>query len=144
MSNTAENGNTVRVHYQGTFVDGEQFDSSFDRGEPISFTLGQGQMIPGFETNVLGMKVGETKEISLDPGQAYGESNPEAIREVNKEIFPENFEFRVGGVISGQSTDGNTMMGTILSEQAETVTLDFNHPMAGKNLNFKIELVEIQ
>ncbi len=144
MSNTAENGNTVKVHYQGTFNDGEQFDSSFDRGEPISFTLGTGQMIPGFENGVMGMQVGETKEINLAPDQAYGESNPEAIQEINKEVFPGDFEFRVGGVISGHSQTGQPLMGTILSEQKDTVTLDFNHPMAGKSLNFKIELVEIE
>ena len=144
MSNKAQNGNTVKVHYRGTFEDGQQFDSSFDRGEPISFTLGAGQMIPGFETGVLGMKVGQTKSVNLAPDQAYGDSNPEAIQEVNKGVFPDDFEFRVGGVISGQSQSGGSMMGTILSEQEDTVTLDFNHPMAGKTLNFEIELVDIE
>ena len=140
---TANNGNTVKVHYTGTFTDGVEFDSSFQRGEPISFTLGTGQMIPGFEQGVLGMTVGETKEISLTPDQAYGPHRPEAIRSMDKNIFPSDFNFVIGGVVQGQAPTGQPMIATILEEQDSTVTLDFNHPMAGKDLNFKIELLEV-
>ena len=140
---TATKGKTVSVHYQGTFTDGVEFDSSFSRGEPISFTLGAGQMIPGFEKGVEGMTVGETKNISLKPEEAYGLHREEAVKDMPKSTFPEDFQFIVGGVITGQAPTGQPMMATVLAEKEDAVTLDFNHPMAGKDLNFKIELVEI-
>ena len=140
---TATKGKTVSVHYQGTFTDGVEFDSSFNRGEPISFTLGAGQMIPGFEKGVEGMTVGETKNISLKPEEAYGLHREEAVKDMPKSTFPEDFQFIVGGVITGQAPTGQPMMATVLAEKEDAVTLDFNHPMAGKDLNFKIELVEI-
>ena len=140
----AKKGDTVQVHYSGTFNDGEQFDSSFERGEPISFTVGAGQMIPGFDASVEGMEIGETKEISLDPDEAYGSHNPQAIQDIEKSVIPEEFEFSVGLQVQGQTGDGRPLIGVILSEQESTVTLDFNHPMAGKELNFKLELVGIE
>ena len=137
------NGNTVSVHYKGTLNDGSQFDSSYDRGEPITFEVGAGQMIPGFEKNIMGMSVGEEKEFKLTPDDAYGDHNPEAIQEVSKEIFPNNFSFQIGQIIQGEQEDGNPLVAKIVSEQNETVTLDFNHPMAGKELTFNIEVVNI-
>ena len=137
------NGNTVSVHYKGTLNDGSQFDSSYDRGEPITFEVGAGQMIPGFEKNIMGMSVGEEKEFKLTPDDAYGDHNPEAIQEVSKEIFPNNFSFQIGQIIQGEQEDGNPLVAKIVSEQNETVTLDFNHPMAGQNLTFNIEVVDI-
>ena len=136
------NGNTVSVHYKGTLNDGSQFDSSYDRGEPITFQIGSGQMIPGFEKNVLGMTVGEAKEFTLNPSDAYGDHNPEAVQEVPKQMFPQDFTFQIGGIVQGEQ-DGNQLIAKILSEQNETVTLDFNHPMAGKDLTFNVELVDI-
>ena len=121
------NGNTVSVHYKGTLNDGSQFDSSYDRGEPITFEVGAGQMIPGFEKNIMGMSVGEEKEFKLTPDDAYGDHNPEAIQEVSKEIFPNNFSFQIGQIIQGEQEDGNPLVAKIVSEQNETVTLDFNH-----------------
>ena len=88
-----ENGNTVSVHYRGTLNDGTEFDSSHSRGEPLSFQVGSGQMINGFDAALPGMAVGETKSITLTPDQAYGESNPEAITDVPKESFPARIQF---------------------------------------------------
>lgn len=139
----AEKGNTVKVHYRGTFTDGEQFDSSFDRGEPISFTVGQGQMIPGFDSATVGMKVGETKNITIPPEEAYGSRDENAVQVVSKDLFPESFEFNIGEIVQGTNSFGTPLVAKLLSEQSETVTLDFNHPLSGKELNFKIELVDI-
>ena len=136
-------GDTVKVHYSGTFNDGEQFDSSFDRGEPISFTVGAGQMITGFDNSVVGMEIGQTKDIKLNAEEAYGPHHKEAIQEVEKTLFPDDFDFQVGLEVHGSAPNGKPLVGFILSEQKETVTLDFNHPMAGKELNFKVELMGI-
>lgn len=136
------NGNTVSVHYKGTLNDGSLFDSSYDRGEPLQFTMGTGQMIPGFEKNIMGMTVGEAKEFTLAPEDAYGSHNPEAIQEVPKQMFPNDFTFQIGEIVQGEH-DGNPLIAKILSEQNETVTLDFNHPMAGQDLTFNIEVVDI-
>ena len=135
-------GNTVSVHYKGTLNDGSQFDSSYDRGEPIQFTIGEGQMIPGFEKNVVGMSIGEAKEFTLAPADAYGDHNPAAIQEVPKQMFPNDFAFQVGEIVQGEQ-NGNPLIAKIVSEQDETVTLDFNHPMAGQDLTFNIEVVSL-
>ena len=138
----AKEGRAVQVHYKGTFDDGTVFDSSYDRGETIGFTLGAGEMIPGFDTAVVGMNIGETKTVTLDPGQVYGDHNPEGVQAVPRESFPEDFEFEAGLVIEG-SVEDQPVRGIISQIEDEFVVVDFNHPMAGKNLNFDIELVEV-
>lgn len=138
----AKAGRSVQVHYKGTLNDGTTFDSSYERGEPISFTVGAGEMIPGFDSAVSGMKMGETKNISLKPVEAYGDHNPEGIQVVNKEHFPEGFQFETGVVIEGQ-VGSQPVRGVINTIDEQTVTVDFNHPMAGKDLNFEIELVKV-
>ena len=138
-----ENGNTVSVHYRGTLNDGTEFDSSHGRGEPLSFQVGSGQMINGFDAALPGMAVGETKNITLTPDQAYGDSNPEAITDVPKDAFPTDFNFQVDAMVRGQNDMGQPVVGTINEVKDEAVTIDFNHPMAGKDLNFEIELVSI-
>lgn len=138
----AKEGRAVQVHYKGTFEDGTVFDSSYDRGETIGFTVGAGEMIPGFDAAVEGMKVGETKTIQIDPENAYGEHNPEGIQEVPKQSFPDDFQFEQGLVIEG-NVQGQPVRGVISAVQEVSVVVDFNHPMAGKNLNFDIELVEV-
>jgi FKBP-type peptidyl-prolyl cis-trans isomerase 2 len=140
---TAKNGDNVSVHYTGTLNDGTKFDSSHDRGEPISFTLGEGQMIAGFDSAVTGMSVGETKTVVLEPEQAYGNSNPEAIQVVPKTEFPNDFEFVTGGVVEGQYPNGQMFRATITEVAENEATIDFNHPMAGKTLNFEIEVVSV-
>ena len=138
-----ENGNTVSVHYRGTLNDGTEFDSSHSRGEPLSFQVGTGQMISGFDAALPGMAVGETKNITLTPDQAYGDTNPEAITDIPKTAFPDGFDFQVEAMIQGQNDRGQPLVGTINEVKEDAVTIDFNHPMAGKDLNFEIELVSI-
>jgi peptidylprolyl isomerase len=135
-------GNTVRVHYTGTLEDGTQFDSS--RGaEPLEFAMGQGQLIAGFENAVAGLSAGESCTVTLTPEQAYGESDPDMIQQVARELMPEDLQLEPGMVLQGQAGDGRVDNFTIVSLTEETVTLDANHPLAGKTLTFEIELVAI-
>ena len=138
-----EAGNNVSVHYVGTFTDGEKFDSSRDRGETLSFEVGSGQMIAGFDAAVVGMSVGETKTVTIEPKDAYGERNKNAIQEVPRENFPEGFALKEGATVSGRDQDDRPMIAKIISFNDESVNLDFNHPLAGKQLNFEVELVSI-
>ena len=134
-------GQTVSVHYVGTFDDGTQFDSSRERDEPLTFQLGAGQMIPGFDSIIKEMIVGETKTVRLDPEDAYGASNPELVQSVPRSAFDPNLEIRVGAVVQGSAPDGQVFMAKIESTDNDSVVLDLNHPMAGKHLNFEVELL---
>lgn len=135
-----ENGNTVKVHYTGTFEDGQVFDSSLQRNEPITFTVGGKQVIPGFENAIVGMSIGENKKVTLLPEQAYGNIVNEMIQEVPKEFVPETVT--VGEMLTTQTEHGQ--LNVIVKEVNETsVILDGNHPMAGKTLVFDLEVVEI-
>jgi peptidylprolyl isomerase len=138
-----ENGNEIKVHYRGTFNDGIEFDNSQTRGEPLGFTVGAGQMIEGFNNACIGMSVGEKKTIILEPDEAYGPINPDAIQSVTKEIFPNDFNYEVGNQVQGQTPEGQ-VINAIIAEVADTsVMLDMNHPLAGKSLTFEIEVVDI-
>lgn len=143
-TNTVEDGSTVQVHYTGTLNDGTVFDSSYTRDKPIDFQVGSGMMIPGFNNAVVGMSVGEKKKVSLTPDEAYGAPNPDAISEVPKLNFPNDFEFITGQVVQGSNEAGQPVVGTINEIKDDVVIIDFNHPMAGKDLNFEIEVVSIQ
>ncbi|MGB5451681.1 MAG: peptidylprolyl isomerase [Sedimenticolaceae bacterium] len=135
-------GDTVRVHYTGTLEDGTQFDSS--RGaDPLEFAMGQGQLIAGFEMAVAGLAPGESVTVTLAPEEAYGESDAGMVQEVPRRMMPEGVELEPGMVLQGQSDEGQVDNFTIVSLTEETVTLDANHPLAGKSLTFDIELVEI-
>ena len=138
----AKQGIEVRVHYKGTLTDGTVFDNSYDRGETIGFTIGSGEMIPGFDAAVTGMKVGEKKNVSLPSDEAYGPRMDEGVQQVHKSYFQEDFEFLPGATVEGQ-VGNQPVRGTITESDEETVTIDFNHPLAGKDLNFEIELVEV-
>ncbi len=138
----AKEGREVQVHYRGTFDDGTVFDSSYERGESIGFTVGAGEMIPGFDKAVKGMKIGETKKVTIEPSDAYGEHNPDGVQAVPKESFPEDFEFEKGLVIEGNVED-QPVRGVINEVRDDFVVVDFNHPMAGRSLNFDIELMEV-
>ena len=140
--NTVENGNTVSVHYTGTLNDGTQFDSSRER-EPLSFLVGDGQVIPGFDSAVLGMQEGETKTITILAENAYGPKNDQAVQVVERSRFPNGFEGNVGESVTGQTGEGQAFRATIVSVEENTVTLDFNHPLAGQDLTFEVELVSI-
>jgi len=140
---TATEGANATVHYRGTLEDGSEFDNSHTRGEPITFTVGSGQMIPGFNNAVDGMTVGETKTVTLTPDQAYGDVNPEAQTTFPKSGFPEGLDLVEGMPIPLKTPDGRTLIGRLTEQEEETVTIDLNHPLAGQTLQFEIELVEV-
>lgn len=136
-------GDTVKVHYTGTLTDGSEFDSSYKRNEPIQFQSGSGQMIPGFDEAVIGMSVGEKKTINIPSAMAYGEQLTENFLEVSKDSFPTEFTFVEGEMVQGKTETGQPLQATILEIKEDSVILDFNHPLAGEDLNFDIELVSI-
>ncbi|MBR4210586.1 MAG: FKBP-type peptidyl-prolyl cis-trans isomerase [Lachnospiraceae bacterium] len=137
-------GKTVRVHYRGTFNDGVQFDSSYDRGEPLEFECGAGMMIRGFDAAVAGMKVGETVDVHLMPSEAYGEPDPQAIFTVEIARMPGAENVSVGQTVYLQNMYGQPIPVKVTAKDDKMVTFDANHEMAGKELNFRIELVEVK
>ena len=137
-------GKTCRTHYRGTFNDGTQFDSSYDRGEPLEFVCGAGMMIPGYDKAVADMEVGEIKEVHLMPAEAYGESDPGNIITVGLDQLAGAENLNVGQRIFLQNLSGQQIPVTVTAKTDETITLDANHEMAGKELNFTIELVEVK
>jgi len=141
MSN-AKAGDTVKIHYTGTLDDGTQFDSSAGR-EPLQFQLGSGQVIPGFDSAVDGMAVGESKSVRIEPDQAYGERHEQLVQQVPRSALPEDLEPQVGMGLQSQSPDGQVMMLMVTEVADDSITVDANHPLAGQALNFDIELVEI-
>jgi peptidylprolyl isomerase len=138
----AEIGNTVKVHYTGKLEDGTVFDSSIDRA-PLQFTLGNGQMIPGFEQGVVGMKLGESKTVAIPADQAYGPHREEMVLVVERNQVPENMQIEVGQQLEIQQDDGQPFLVLVIEVSESNVTLDANHPLAGKDLTFDIQLVEI-
>ncbi|SDA68187.1 FKBP-type peptidyl-prolyl cis-trans isomerase 2 [Butyrivibrio sp. INlla18] len=137
-------GKTCSTHYKGTFDDGTVFDSSYDRGEPIQFVCGMGMMIHGFDKAVAEMKVGEKVNVHLEPNEAYGEVDPEAIFTVEIEELPGSENLTVDQKVYLQDTFGRPFPVKVVEKTDKTITLDANHEMAGKALNFEIELVEIK
>lgn len=137
-----EDGNTVKVHYTGKFEDGTVFDTSADR-DPLEFTIGRGQLIPGFEQAVIGMSPGESKTVNIPADEAYGQHNAEMLTEVDRSQFPADLNPEVGQQLQLNRSDGQTVVVTVASVSESTVTLDANHPLAGKDLIFDIQLVEI-
>lgn len=136
----AEDGHKVKVEYKGTFDSGEVFDSSEGK-EPLEFVIGTGQVIPGFNDAIKGMKTGESKDIKLHPKDAYGEKDEQLIQEVPKEAFGEH-KVKVGDQIGVRGPEGHVMPVTITKITDDKITVDLNHPMAGKTLNFNLKLVE--
>ncbi|MBQ9031640.1 MAG: FKBP-type peptidyl-prolyl cis-trans isomerase [Parasporobacterium sp.] len=136
-------GRTCRTHYRGTFNDGTQFDSSYDRGEPLEFVCGAGMMIRGFDAAVAGMEVGEAVDIHLMPSEAYGEPDPQAILTVEISRMPGSENLSVGEQVYLQNMYGQPFPVKVTDKDDTTITFDANHEMAGKELNFHIELVEV-
>lgn len=134
---------TVRVHYTGKLTDGQVFDSSRER-EPIEFTLGEGQLIPGFEKGMIGMEVNETKTLNIPMNEAYGDRNNELIQEVPKAELPEEIKPEVGMNLMSRTPDGREIPLTVTEVKEEAIVVDANHPLAGKDLEFEVELVEIK
>ena len=143
MSNVSE-GQTVSLHYIGTFDDGTEFDSSRGRGQPLTFQVGSGQVIPGFDTAVRTMSVGETQDVRIEAAEAYGEVNPDAYQTVPRDMFNPEMELVVDATVYGQNEGGQQMMARIVEFDDNSVRLDLNHPLAGKPLNFNIELLSVQ
>ncbi|NMC07952.1 MAG: peptidylprolyl isomerase [Candidatus Lokiarchaeota archaeon] len=136
-------GNQVSVEYTGTFEDGTVFDSTDQHdGKPLVFLVGVGMMIPGFDAAVIGMEKGEQKEITLQPKDAYGEYDPEAIQIVSIEKFPKNFKAEKGMVLHLGTPDGHHFEAKVVEIDKTSVKLDMNHELAGKVLNFKLKVVD--
>ncbi len=136
-------GKTCRTHYTGTFNDGTVFDSSYVRGEPLEFVCGAGMMIRGFDAAVANMDVGQTLQVHLMPSEAYGEADPEAILTVEISDVPGAEEVSVGDRVYLQNSYGQQQIVRVTAKDEKTITFDANHEMAGKELNFTIELVEV-
>ncbi|PKG51144.1 MULTISPECIES: FKBP-type peptidyl-prolyl cis-trans isomerase [Olleya] len=142
MDQVKEN-NTVKVNYTGKLSDGQIFDSSEGR-EPLEFTLGQGQLIPGFEKGVIDMKLNEKKTITIAKEEAYGDVNPALIQEVSKSDLPEDMTPAVGMGLVSKTEDGRETNLLVVEVKDETIVLDANHPLAGKDLIFDLEVVGIK
>jgi len=138
----AKNGDTVKVHYTGTLEDGTEFDSSRD-GDPLEFTLGAQQVIPGFEQGVLGMNPSDTKTIHIPCDEAYGPQRKDMIAVVARDQLPQDLSPEIGQQLSLQLENDRTLIVRIADINDEQVTLDANHPLAGETLTFDIELMEI-
>ncbi|MBM6855045.1 FKBP-type peptidyl-prolyl cis-trans isomerase [Mediterraneibacter glycyrrhizinilyticus] len=137
-------GKTCRTHYRGTFNDGTQFDSSYDRGEPLEFICGAGQMIRGFDAAVADMEVGQTVDVHLMPEEAYGMPDPNAVFTVEIAQLPGSEELEVGQQVYLTNQYGQPFPVKVTAKEETTITFDANHEMAGKELNFRIELVEVK
>jgi len=137
-----EKGNTVRVHYTGKFENGEIFDTSVNR-TPLEFIVGNGQVIKGFDEAVIGMKIGERKFVNIPFEEAYGPHIDELVFTFEKQSLPENLNPEIGQKLQLVTGDGKRVNVTIIAVSETDITLDANHPLAGKNLVFEIELVEI-
>ncbi|MFN5055271.1 MAG: peptidylprolyl isomerase [Bacteroidota bacterium] len=138
----AKKGDVVRVHYTGKLTDGSQFDSSVGRA-PLEFTLGAGQMIAGFDAGVMGMTIGEKKTLNIDPANGYGHKNPEAIIDFPKSNIPEGMSIEIGMKLNLQNEYGQPVPVEVVEIKEEAIVMDANHFLAGKDLIFNIELVEI-
>lgn len=138
----AKAGDTVRIHYKGTLDDGTEFDSSTGR-EPLEFALGAGQVIPGFDKAVEGMNVGDSKTVTIDAADAYGEKHEQLVQDVPKSALPSEIEPEVGMRLQSQAPDGHVVHLMVTAVADDAITVDGNHPLAGEALTFDINLVEI-
>ena len=139
----AKDGNTVKVHYTGKLDDGTIFDTSVER-EPLEFTIGASQMIPGFEGAVMGMQVGQVKTVTIPAEEAHGPHNEDMVSVVDRDKLPENRNPMVGQQLEKQQENGSMAVLVVIDVSDTTITLDANHPLVGKALTFEIELLEIE
>lgn len=138
----AKNGDKVKIHYTGKLEDETVFDSSVER-EPLEFTVGDGKIIPGFEKAVVGMEPGESKTVTVSPDMAYGPHRKELVVDVERERVPDKLDLKIGGFVQIRQRDGGVIQAKVTGVSEAKVTLDANHPLAGKDLTFDIKLVEI-
>lgn len=137
-----KDGDTVRVHYRGTLDDGSEFDSSEGR-EPLEFVVGSGQVIPGFDAAVRELEPGDTVTVTIPAAEAYGERQDEGIQSFPKEAFPPDADPQIGWAVELSGPDGQRIPAIIADVNDDEIVLDFNHPLAGENLTFELELVEV-
>ena len=138
----AKSGDTVKVDYTGKLEDGTVFDTSASR-EPLQFLIGSGQIIPGFDQAVIGMNVGDKKTVNIPSDQAYGPHLEDKVLEVNQDQIPKHLNLEVGQQVQVPQKDGSKIFFVVTGVSETSVTLDGNHPLAGKDLVFDIQLVEI-
>ncbi|MDO8863431.1 peptidylprolyl isomerase [Haliea sp. E1-2-M8] len=138
----AKAGNTVQIHYTGTLQDGSVFDSS-DGRDPLEFQLGSGQIIPGLDSAIDGMSAGEQKTVTIPAAEAYGDYQAEARQTIPREQIPADIPLDVGSMLQMQTPDGNAVPVQVAEVTEEAVTLDANHPLAGKDLTFEVEIVSV-
>jgi FKBP-type peptidyl-prolyl cis-trans isomerase 2 len=136
-------GDKVKVEYEGKLDSGELFDSSEKAGKPLEFEAGSGRVIPGFDKAIIGMKKGEEKEIKIEKDNAYGDYKEELKKDVPRDVLPKEQEPKEGMMLIMSTADGHQIPAKIVEVEKEKITLDLNHPLAGKNLTFKIKIVEI-
>lgn len=138
----AANGDTVKVHYTGTLSDGSVFDSSRE-GTPIEFTVGGGMVIPGFENAVVGMQIGDSKTFTIPSAEAYGVHDPRLVQDVPRSEMPDDMDLFIGMQLTASGSDGREIPLVVTELSDESVRLDANHPLAGEDLTFAIELVAV-
>lgn len=143
MTKKIKKGTSVTLHYRGTLEDGNEFDSSYKRGEPMTITAGEGQLIAGFDDALLGMTKGQSKTVTIEPTEGYGPRDEEAVVSLEKTIFPEDLDLVEGMTVPLTGPGGQSFMARLTSVEDTTVTADLNHPMAGQDLTFEIEVVKI-
>lgn len=139
----AKEGSVVQVHYTGKLTSDEVFDSSRERDQPLEFTVGAGQMIPGFDNAVNGMNIGDSKQVTIEAKDAYGVRNDDAVFKLPKTQLPQDLEPQVGMQLEASREDGQKQMLLIVGVEENEVELDANHPLAGQDLVFDIELVSV-
>jgi len=141
-SGSAKDGDTVKMHYTGTLEDGTQFDSSTGR-DPLEFKIGEQTIIPTLEQAVVDMSVGDTKTVKIAAEDAYGPRHDEAVQTVERSMIPEGVELTIGGQLQATAPNGQQLLLTVTAIEGDQITLDANHPLAGQDLTFDIELVSI-
>ncbi len=140
---TVEEGRTVVLHYTGTLADGSVFDSSRERS-PMEVRIGAGQVVPGFESGIMGMEVGESRTFTIAPEDAYGAYDEDLCHRVEKERFAEPEGIKVGRMFKMSLGEGRSVPGTVVEVGEEDVLIDLNHPLAGEKLTFEVECLEIR
>jgi FKBP-type peptidyl-prolyl cis-trans isomerase 2 len=138
----AKSGDTVKVHYTGTLNDGSEFDSSRTR-DPLEFTIDSGQVIAGFNEAITGMSVGDSKSVTIPANQAYGVHNPDMVQDVPRSAIPSDIELHEGMILSARNPEGRNLNFKVVEFNDEQVKVDGNHPLAGEDLTFQLELVAI-
>ena len=136
-------GDKIKVDYEGKLEDGTVFDASEKHGKPLEFEAGAGMVIKGFDEAVMGMEKGDEKEVKIPSDQAYGQPNPEAVKKIPKDKVPSDQEVKAGMMMMVGLANGQQMPAKIMAVDDKEITIDLNHPLAGKDLTFKIKVVEI-